>query len=112
MTSAMVFTFVGADKPGLVEKLAQTVGQHGGNWLESRMSELAGQFAGIVQVEVSLQRSRGRSGRCPASAPEHCGKRSSGHRARSRQCAGGAAHQCERNGHHRYQRTHEWGPVV
>ncbi len=53
MTSAMVFTFVGADKPGLVEKLAQTVGQHGGNWLESRMSELAGQFAGIVQVEVS-----------------------------------------------------------
>ena len=53
MTSAMVFTFVGADKPGLVEKLAQTVSQHGGNWLESRMSELAGQFAGIVQVEVS-----------------------------------------------------------
>ena len=53
MTSALVFTFVGADQPGLVEKLAQTVGQHGGNWLESRMSELAGQFAGIVQVAVS-----------------------------------------------------------
>ena len=53
MTITMVFTFVGADKPGLVEQLAQTVGQHGGNWLESRMSELAGQFAGIVQVAVS-----------------------------------------------------------
>jgi glycine cleavage system regulatory protein len=53
MTSAVVFTFVGADQPGLVEKLAQTVAQQGGNWLESRMSELAGQFAGIVQVEVS-----------------------------------------------------------
>lgn len=53
MTTTMVFTFVGADKPGLVEQLAQTVGQHGGNWLESRMSELAGQFAGIVQVAVS-----------------------------------------------------------
>ena len=52
MTSAVVFTFVGADQPGLVEKLAQTVSQHGGNWLQSRMSELAGQFAGIVQVEV------------------------------------------------------------
>jgi glycine cleavage system regulatory protein len=49
----MVFTFVGADKPGLVEQLAQTVSKHGGNWLESRMSELAGQFAGIVQVAVS-----------------------------------------------------------
>jgi len=53
MTTAMVFTFIGADKPGLVQKLAQTVGSHGGNWLESRMSELAGQFAGIVQVAVS-----------------------------------------------------------
>ena len=53
MTNTMVFTFVGADKPGLVQQLAQTVAQHGGNWLESRMSELAGQFAGIVQVAVS-----------------------------------------------------------
>ena len=53
MTTTMVFTFVGADKPGLVQQLAQTVAQHGGNWLESRMSELAGQFAGIVQVAVS-----------------------------------------------------------
>ena len=53
MTSPLVFTFVGADKPGLVEKLSATVAAHGGNWLESRMSELAGQFAGIVQVEVA-----------------------------------------------------------
>ena len=53
MTTTMVFTFVGADKPGLVGKLAQTVSSHGGNWLESRMSELAGQFAGIVEVAVS-----------------------------------------------------------
>ncbi len=53
MSFAIVFTFVGADRPGLVEKLAQTVSMHGGNWLESRMSELAGQFAGIVKVGVS-----------------------------------------------------------
>jgi glycine cleavage system regulatory protein len=53
MSGMMVFTFIGADRPGLVEKLAQTVGTHGGNWLESRMSELAGQFAGIVSVAVS-----------------------------------------------------------
>jgi glycine cleavage system regulatory protein len=52
MTKPLVFTFVGADKPGLVEKLSQTVAAHNGNWLESRMSELAGQFAGIVKVEV------------------------------------------------------------
>jgi glycine cleavage system regulatory protein len=53
MSRPLVFTFVGADKPGLVEKLSQTVATHGGNWMESRMSELAGQFAGIVKVEVS-----------------------------------------------------------
>jgi len=55
MANSMVFTFIGADKPGLVGRLAHTVSQHGGNWLESRMSQLAGQFAGIVQVEVAPQ---------------------------------------------------------
>ena len=55
MSQPMVFTFVGADQPGLLEKLSQTVAAHGGNWLESRMSELAGQFAGIVKVEVQPQ---------------------------------------------------------
>jgi glycine cleavage system regulatory protein len=55
MTKPLVFTFVGADKPGLVEQLSQTVAAHGGNWLESRMSELAGQFAGIVKVQVKKE---------------------------------------------------------
>jgi glycine cleavage system regulatory protein len=54
MTTPLVFTFVGADRPGLVQELSRTVADHGGNWLESRMSALAGQFAGIVQVEVPL----------------------------------------------------------
>jgi glycine cleavage system regulatory protein len=48
----LVFAFVGTDQPGLVEALSATVAAHGGNWLESRMSELAGQFAGIVKVDV------------------------------------------------------------
>lgn len=53
MSTGIVFTVVGDDKPGLVDKLAQIVASHGGNWLESRMSELAGLFAGIVQISVS-----------------------------------------------------------
>lgn len=53
MATPLVFTFVGADQPGLVEKLSRTVAEHGGNWLESRMSELAGQFAGIVKVAIA-----------------------------------------------------------
>lgn len=48
----VVFTFIGTDRPGLVESLAATVTRCGGNWMESRMSELAGQFAGIVQVSA------------------------------------------------------------
>lgn len=52
MTAPIVFTFIGVDKPGLVEKLTQVVSNHDGNWLESRMSQLAGRFAGIAQVQV------------------------------------------------------------
>ncbi len=53
MNSTIVFTFIGADKPGLIEKLSNTVSEHGGNWLESRMSQLAGNFAGITRVQVA-----------------------------------------------------------
>jgi len=48
----VVVTFVGQDKAGLVDQLAQIVVGHEGNWLGSSMSHLAGQFAGIVQVEL------------------------------------------------------------
>jgi glycine cleavage system regulatory protein len=33
-----------------VETLAATVAEHGGNWEQSRMARLGGQFAGIVKV--------------------------------------------------------------
>jgi glycine cleavage system regulatory protein len=51
MTS-LVMTILGPDRPGVVELLAKLVSQHGANWLESRMAHLAGQFAGIVHVQV------------------------------------------------------------
>ena len=52
-------TLIGEDRPGLVESLAKTVAEHGANWLESRMAHLAGQFAGILEVEVEPDRSSG-----------------------------------------------------
>ncbi len=61
----LVLTLIGPDRPGLVESLAKRVADHGGNWLESRMAHLAGQFAGILRVEVppdkidALQRALG-----------------------------------------------------
>ncbi len=51
MNSYLVMTVIGSDRPGLVSSLADTVVSHGGNWLESRMARLAGQFAGIVRIE-------------------------------------------------------------
>lgn len=51
----LVLTVIAPDQPGLVEKLAQCVAEHGGNWLESRMSRMAGQFAGIVRVDVPAE---------------------------------------------------------
>jgi len=44
------------DRPGLVESVAALVADAGGNWLESRMARLGGQFAGIVRVELPAER--------------------------------------------------------
>ncbi len=50
--SPLVITVIGKDRPGLVESVAVVVAEHGGSWVESRMSRLAGQFAGILSVSV------------------------------------------------------------
>jgi glycine cleavage system regulatory protein len=52
MLKHIVFTFIGEDKPGLVKRLADVISSHGGNWLESNMSQLAGKFTGIVLIAV------------------------------------------------------------
>ena len=38
-------TVIGDDRPGLVESVSHAVANHDGNWLDSRMSRLAGKFA-------------------------------------------------------------------
>jgi glycine cleavage system regulatory protein len=48
----VVVTLLGPDRPGLVEMVAGIIARHGGNWLESRMSRLAGKFAGILRAEL------------------------------------------------------------
>src|SRR5258705_2581158 len=52
MERLLVMTVIGQDRPGLVDSVASLVAEHGGNWLESRMSRLGGYFAGILRVEV------------------------------------------------------------
>jgi glycine cleavage system regulatory protein len=55
MLATLVMTVIGADRPGLVQMVAARVADHGGNWLESRMCRLGGQFAGILRVEVARE---------------------------------------------------------
>ncbi|MFT3783026.1 MAG: ACT domain-containing protein [Nibricoccus sp.] len=57
MLSTLVMTVISPDRPGIVELVTSHVVSHGGNWLESRMCRLGGQFAGIVRVEVPEEKS-------------------------------------------------------
>lgn len=52
MDSQIVMTLMGRDRTGLVESVASVVAKHEGNWLESRMCHLGGQFAGVLRVSV------------------------------------------------------------
>lgn len=52
MQKTLVLTFIATDRPGLVERLSETVAEAGGNWLESRMAHLAEKFAGIATIEI------------------------------------------------------------
>ena len=50
--AALVLTVIGDDRPGLVGELSSVISAHQGSWLESSMAQLAGKFAGIVEVAV------------------------------------------------------------
>lgn len=52
MQTSLVLTLLGPDRAGLVKNLAEVVKAHQGNWQESRMVHLAGQFAGLVHISV------------------------------------------------------------
>jgi glycine cleavage system regulatory protein len=52
----VVIACLGTDRPGLVERLADLVKAHQGNWLESHLVHLGGQFAGVVRAEIATDR--------------------------------------------------------
>ncbi len=52
MATQLILTAVSADRPGVVEALAEVISRHGGNWVDSAMARLGGDFAGIVRVTV------------------------------------------------------------
>jgi glycine cleavage system regulatory protein len=55
MSKFLVLTIIADDKPGIVETLAATIADQNGNWLESRMSHMAGKFAGILRISIAAE---------------------------------------------------------
>jgi len=52
----LVLTVIGPDRPGLVSAVSDTIAAHGGNWLDTRMASLSGQFAGMVLVDIAADK--------------------------------------------------------
>lgn len=52
MSMHLILTVIAPDRPGLVETLARIISNNGGNWVDSRMARMAGQFAGILRVDI------------------------------------------------------------
>jgi len=51
-TEKIIITLFAKDRPGIVRSLSDTVLANKGNWLESSLSRLCGQFTGIVHIAV------------------------------------------------------------
>ncbi len=58
MLVSLVVTVIGEDRPGLVSLLSDRAMACGANWAESRMANLAGQFAGIVHFQVPSENAK------------------------------------------------------
>ena len=51
-STSLVVSIVGPDRHGIVSLLAERAQRYGANWAASRMTRLAGEFAGMVHFEV------------------------------------------------------------
>ena len=52
MNTSIVLTIIADDQPGIIETVSEVLKKHDGNWTQSSMSSLAGQFAGILLASV------------------------------------------------------------
>lgn len=55
MITSIVLTILANDRTGLVSELSQIANHHSANWIDSKMSRLAGRFAGLVHLQVDQQ---------------------------------------------------------
>jgi glycine cleavage system regulatory protein len=50
--TSLVVTVMGPDRPGIVRQLSDRAERFGANWAASQLAHLAGEFAGMVHLEV------------------------------------------------------------
>ena len=53
LTTSLVVTVIGRDRPGIVRMISDSVQGMAVNWADSRMTHYADQFAGVVHLQVS-----------------------------------------------------------
>ncbi len=51
-SASLVATIMGPDRPGIVRAISDRAARHGANWTVSHMARLAGEFAGMVHLDV------------------------------------------------------------
>ena len=56
MSTSLIVSFIGDDRPGIVQMIADVVAGHGGSWQESRMSGLGGYFSGTVRILIDSEK--------------------------------------------------------
>jgi glycine cleavage system regulatory protein len=52
MLTSLIVTVIAPDRPGLVSAVSDKAREFGANWADSLMANLAGQFAGILHLQV------------------------------------------------------------
>ena len=50
--TTLIITILGDDRAGLVEALSGVIARRNGSWVRSNLAELAGKFAGVIEVRV------------------------------------------------------------
>jgi glycine cleavage system regulatory protein len=58
MQTSLVITILGSDRSGLVKSLSEVVKNNNGNWQESRMVRMDGQFAGLAHVSIATEQAK------------------------------------------------------
>lgn len=55
MNTSIVLTIIADDQPGIIQTVSTVLKNHAGNWTQSSMSALAGQFAGILLASMPAE---------------------------------------------------------